>query len=74
MYPPCKVLTLCRCAFCRLFEPKYTEFRRFYPQAKMCIADHGLAYSSAADNHFLSVGKYFKLDVDIVEVGSLVSN
>lgn len=24
---------LCRCAFCRLFEPKYFEFRRFYPQA-----------------------------------------
>ena len=28
-----KGFDLCRCAFCRLFEPKYFEFRRFYPQA-----------------------------------------
>lgn len=28
----CVYLTAPWCAFCRLFEPKYSEFRRFYPQ------------------------------------------
>ncbi|DBA74243.1 hypothetical protein WJX77_011558 [Trebouxia sp. C0004] len=32
--PSCVYLTAPWCAFCRLFEPKYAEFRRFYPQVK----------------------------------------
>ncbi|KAL0055091.1 hypothetical protein WJX82_006902 [Trebouxia sp. C0006] len=32
--PSCVYLTAPWCAFCRLFEPKYGELRRFYPQVE----------------------------------------
>lgn len=35
----CVYLTAPWCAFCRLFEPKYSEFRRFYPQVNYFTLD-----------------------------------